>query len=83
MIDAGAQNLQAAPGAPPDAPAPKPEPVGPTGEALFNPFGTLGVAAPAHAASPVTPSEVGGWGATVVALVAAAAVVRLLRRGLG
>lgn len=51
----------------------------PAGQALFNPFGTVGVVAPVPAAALVTLPEVGGWSAVMVALVAAVAVVRLLR----
>lgn len=44
MTDAGAQGLpQAAPGEQPGAPA---------AQALFNPFGTLGVVTPAHEQAP-------------------------------
>ena len=71
MADTGAQNsLQAAPGSEPGAPA---------GAGLFNPFGTLGVVAPVQAAAHAPPPEATGLGAIVVVLVAAAAVVRLLR----
>ena len=79
MPDASAQDLlQAAPGPEPGAPAAKAEPVMPAGEALFNPFGTLGVVAPAHAALDAPPPEAAGLSAVLVALVAAAALVRLL-----
>lgn len=71
MPDAAARDLlQAAPG---------PEPGAPAGEALFNPFGTLGVVAPVQVAAHAPPPEATGLGAIVVVLVAAAAVVRLLR----
>jgi len=49
------------------------------GAALFNPFGSLGVAAPAHAAPTAPSNEAAGLDVVVVVLVAAAAMVRLLR----
>lgn len=60
-------------------PAPGPEPGAPAGEALFNPFGTLGIVTPVQAMAPAPPSEATGLGAIVVVLVAAVAMVRLLR----
>ena len=84
MPDAGAKDLpQVAPGPEPGAPAAMAEPALPAGEALFNPFGTLGVVVPAHAVSHVAPPEPGGASAVIVALVAAVAVVRLVRQVVG
>ena len=84
MPDAGASNLpQAVPGPEPGAPAAMAVAAVPAGEALFNPFGTLGVVVPAHASPHVAPPEPGGASAVIVALVAAVAVVRLLRQVLG
>lgn len=71
MPDPGAQDLLQA--------APVPEPGAPAGEALFNPFGTLGVVAPVHAVVHAPPPEPMGAVAVVVVLVAAAGMVRLLR----
>lgn len=80
MPDAGAPDLlQGAPGAEPGAPVAKAESTGPVGQALFNPFGTVGVVAPVQAAPLVTLPEVGGWSAVMVALVASIGVLRLLR----
>ena len=71
MPDAAAPDpMQAAPG---------PEPGAPAGEALFNPFGTVGVVAPAQAAALAPPPEATGLGAIVVVLAAVAALARLLR----
>ena len=80
MPDAGAQDLlQGAPGPEPGAPVARAEPAVSAGQALFNPFGAVGVVAPVQAAPLATLPEVGGWSAVMAALVAAVAVVRLLR----
>lgn len=71
MPDAGARDLlQAAPG---------PEPGAPAGEALFNPFGTLGVVAPLQAAAHAPPPQPTGLGAIIAMLVAGVALGRLVR----
>lgn len=80
MPDAVARDLlQAAPGPEPGAAAANGEAATAAGEALFNPFGTLGVVVRADAAPHPPPPDASALGAVIVLLVAAVAVVRLLR----